>query len=86
MSLIGENVIPGDHGKMFYVDINDERDFQEVKQKILKIEGVKDVLYNTEAYPSKMTIHSLNLVKVKDIQDAVREKGFHAVPAGLFQL
>lgn len=86
MSLIGDNVIPGDHGRIFYVDINDERDFEEVKDKILKIKGVKDVLYNTEAYPREMTIHSLNLVKITEIQDTVRDKGFHAVPAGLFQL
>lgn len=86
MSLIGENVIPGDHGRVFYVDINDENEFEEMKQKILKIKGVKDVLYHAGVYPREMTIHSLNLVKVKDIQDAVREKGFHAVPAGLFRL
>lgn len=86
MSLIGENVIPGDHGRTFIIDINEEHDFERVKGKILKIHGVKDVIYNQEVFPREMTIHSYNLVKVKDIQDAVRDKGFHAVPAGLFQL
>lgn len=86
MSLIGENVIPGNHGKIFIIDINDEHDFERVKEKILKLEGVKDVLYHHEIFPREMTIHSYNLVKVKDIQNTVRDKGFHAVPAGLFQL
>ncbi len=86
MSLIGDNVIPGDHGRVFIVDINELRDFEEVKEKLLKIYGVKDVIYNHEIFPREITIHSYNLVKVKEIQDEVRHKGFHAVPAGLFQL
>lgn len=86
MSLISENVIPGNHGRVFMVDINDRHEFERVKDKILKIEGIKDVLYNDQTYPNEMTIHSLTLVKVKDIQDAVRDKGYHAVPAGLFEL
>ncbi len=86
MGMIKDNVIPGDHGRVFMVDINNEKDFEEVREKILRIEGVKDVLYDAKVFPKEMTIHSLNLVKVTDIQDAVRQQGFHAVPAGLFQL
>lgn len=86
MSLISENVIPGNHGKVFIIDINDRHEFEKVKEKILKIEGIRDVLYDDQSFPHEMTIHSQKLVNIKDIQDVVRDKGYHAVPASLFEL
>lgn len=86
MSLISENVIPGPHGSVFMVDIPDRHEFERVRDKILKVEGVEDVLFNDQTYPHEMTVHTLTLVKVKEIQEVVRDKGYHAVPARLLVL
>ncbi len=86
MSLISENVIPGNHGKTFIVDITEKEEFEKVREQILKIEGVEDVLYDDKPYPHEIKVHSSKFVKIKDVQNAVRDKGFHAVPAGLFEL
>ena len=86
MSLLSENIIPGNHGKIFGTNANDPQDLDKIKSKILKIEGIKDVIINNEVYPKEFTIHTNKLVNVEDIEKAVISLGFHAIPKDIFEL
>jgi len=86
MSLLSENLIPGNHGKIFGTNAKENTDLERIKDKVLSIKGIKDVIINSEVYPREFTIHTTELVKVKDIEDIVITTGFHAIPKGLFEL
>lgn len=86
MSLTSENVIPGDHGKVFGTNAKEQKELEIIKNEVLTIEGIKDVIINSEVFPREFTIHTTQLVKVTDIEDVVKHTGFHAIPKGLFQL
>ncbi|WP_428740465.1 heavy-metal-associated domain-containing protein [Tenacibaculum sp.] len=86
MSLLSENVIPGNHGKIFGTDAKDLRDLERIKDRILSVHGVKDVIINSEVFPRELTVQTTELINVKEIEDAVKSTGFHAIPKGLFEL
>ncbi|TDQ27521.1 heavy-metal-associated domain-containing protein [Tenacibaculum caenipelagi] len=86
MSLLSENVIPGNHGKVFGTNAKYIRDLEKIKSRILSVHGVKDVIINSEVFPRELTVQTTELVKVKEIEDAVKSTGFHVIPKGLFEL
>lgn len=86
MDATKENVIPGNHGKVFKVDIEDEFKFSDVQETVMQLNGIKDVLFDDEVVPHEMIIHTENLVKVSDVQAAVKKHGYDAVPESLFPL
>ncbi len=86
MSLLSENVIPGNHGKIFGTNANKEQDLEKIKRKVLSIDGVTTVIINNEVFPKEFTIHTDKLISVKDIEDAVISAGFHAIPKDIFEL
>ncbi|HLV39830.1 heavy-metal-associated domain-containing protein [Xanthomarina sp.] len=86
MSFLSENVIPGNHGKIFGTDATDSHDLERIKHGLLKIEGVKDVLLNTTNFVKEFTVFTSKTIEVKTIQDKVKSFGFHAIPKGIFPL
>ncbi|GGG49190.1 heavy-metal-associated domain-containing protein [Bizionia arctica] len=86
MSLQSENVIPGNHGKVFGTNANEVKDLQNIKDKLLLVHGIKDVILNLNIYPKEFTIHTTTLVEIKTIEDEVKRMGFHAIPKGIFPL
>jgi len=86
MSLLSEHVIPGNHGKIFGTDAKEMEDLIKIQKAILQIEGIKDVILNTEVFPREITIHTSKLVTVERIENKVKVLGFHTIPKGLFQL
>jgi len=86
MSLLSENIIPGNHGKIFGTNAKEKQDLEKIKTKVLSIDGIKNVIINTEVYPKEFTIHTNKLVNIKDIENAVISMGFHVIPKGLFEL
>lgn len=86
MSLLSENVIPGNHGKIFGTNAKDSTSLLKVQKAILQIEGVKDVILNEDVLPREFTIHTSKLVSVENIENEVKKLGFHAIPKGLFKL
>lgn len=86
MSTVSDNVIPGNHGKTFGTNAENNIDLEIIKDKVLTVEGVKDVVLNTEVFPREFTIHTTDFVKVKDVEEAVISAGFHAIPKSLFEL
>lgn len=86
MSLTSENIIPGNHGKVFTTDINSEVVFKKVEEELLKIKGVEDVLFNDDRFPHEVTVHTNSLIKVNELQTVVKNLGYHIIPRTLFIL
>lgn len=86
MNLFTESVIPGDHGKAFETDAKDEAQLTKLKDNLLKLDGVKDIIIDEDKFPKEITVHTDAIVKVKKIQDTVTACGFHAVPKTTFPL
>jgi|TARA_R110000823_G_scaffold192607_2_gene324178 hypothetical protein len=86
MSLLSENVIPGNHGKIFSTNAKDLTSLLKIKKVILQLEGVKEVILNEDAFPREFIIHTSKLVSVESIENEVKKLGFHAIPKGLFEL
>ncbi|WP_445733871.1 heavy-metal-associated domain-containing protein [Mariniflexile sp.] len=86
MSLLSENVIPGNHGKTFETNATEHEDLENIKTAIQEVEGVNNVAIDEIAFPKKITIHTSSIVKVQDIENAVNRTGFHIVPKSLFPL
>mgnify|MGYP003661472577 CR=1 FL=1 len=61
MSLLSENVIPGNHGKIFSTNAKDLTSLLKIKKVILQLEGVKEVILNEDAFPREV----LNRLKMK---------------------
>ena len=86
MSLIKENVIPGEHGKVFGTNAKEEKDLMRIQQVIVSVEGVKDCIIDMEVFPRELTVHTSDMVSVRAIEDAVISVGFHAIPKHDFPL
>jgi len=86
MSFLSENVIPGNHGKVFGTDATKHKDLVRIKNKILTVKGVNDVIIDEEIFPKEFTVYTKALVKVKDIEDAVIFTGFHVISQDLLKL
>ena len=86
MSLLSENVIPGNHGKVFGTNATDHESLEKIKAAVEVIDGIKDVIIKEDAFPRELTVHTTQIVSVKDIEDAVIKVGFHAIPKHHFPL
>ncbi|MCB9198090.1 MAG: heavy-metal-associated domain-containing protein [Flavobacteriales bacterium] len=86
MSLINDNVIPGDHGTIFETNAKEEYDLNRVKMLIEQVEGVKDVIVNKDGYPYTLTVHTSKLVKIIDIENEAKKSTFHVIPKSTFSL
>lgn len=86
MSLINENIIPGNHGKVFGTNAKTTRDLERIKTKILELKGIKNVLLNFEVFPREFTIHTSKLITIEAIEKKVISTGFHAIPKSIFEL
>ncbi|MBK0370136.1 heavy-metal-associated domain-containing protein [Flavobacterium agrisoli] len=86
MSLLSENIIPGNHGKIFTTNATKESDINAITKELLKIEGVMDVVFDQDSYPKEFTIHTSKIIEVETIEDHVKNTGFNAIPKGYFAL
>lgn len=86
MNIISENVIPGDHGKIFETNAESQSDLEQIKKAVIRIEGVKDILLNNEIYPREITVLTSAFVDVEAVAQAAHEEGFHVLPKTLFHL
>lgn len=86
MSVLTDNVIPGNHGKIFGTNAMEDSDLMEIKASLLELDGIKDVLLNAEIFPREFTVHTSKMVSISDIENKVKSVGFHAIPKDLFEL
>ncbi|MBQ0769506.1 MAG: heavy-metal-associated domain-containing protein [Bizionia sp.] len=86
MTVITENVIPGNHGRIFTTNTTSDSEMNAIKTEIEKIDGVKDVVLITEVFPKEFIVHTIKLIKNDDIEKAVSALGLKAIPKGIFPL
>ena len=86
MSVLSDNVIPGNSGKIFGTNAMEDTDLMEIKKRVLKLDGIKDVLLNTEIFPREFTVHTSKMVTITAIENKVKSVGFHAIPKDSFEL
>jgi len=86
MNLLKDNIIPGNHGKIFGTNAVKEKDLIKIKNALYNLSGIKDVIINMEIFPKEFTIYTSKLVKVEDIENEVKRIGFHIISKGLFEL
>lgn len=86
MSLISDNIIPGEHGKIFGTNAKEIDDLKKIQHEILKVDGVTEVILNPQAFPREITVHTSKLVEVQSVENAALETGFHVIPKKLFKL
>ena len=84
MSFLSENIIPGNYGKKFTTDATRPEDIKLIKDAIMKLEGIKEVIIEEGSQPMVFVVHTNKVVKVKDIEDQVKHLDFHALATGLF--
>ena len=44
MSLLSENIIPGNHGKVFGTNAKEQQTLEKIKSALELIDGIKDVI------------------------------------------
>lgn len=86
MSVLTDTVIPGNHGKIFGTNAIKDLDLLEIKTALMELDGIKDVLLNTDIFPREFTVHTIKMIPISAIQNRVKLVGFHAIPKGLFAL
>ncbi|MTI19434.1 heavy-metal-associated domain-containing protein, partial [Fulvivirga sp. RKSG066] len=81
-----DNVIPGDHGRIFGTNAKDQDDLMRIQRAVMEIPGIKDVLLDETVYPREFTVHTTKPIAVTDIEHAVQRYKFHAIPKEMFPL
>ncbi len=80
MSLLKDNIIPGEQGKIFGTDAKENLDLEAIKSKILGIDGISEVIVNTDIFPREFTVYADKVVSVAEVEKNVKSIGFHAIP------
>jgi len=86
MSYVSDNVIPGNHGKVFGTNAESHDDLIKIQNSVLKVDGVADVIIKEDVFPREFTVHTSVVVTVKAIEEAVISVGLHAIPKSTFSL
>ncbi len=80
MSLLTNNIIPGEHGKIFGTNANEETELIEIKNKLLNLDGITEIEINTTIFPKEFTVFTSKVISIEEIEKAVKSIGFHAIP------
>ena len=83
MSLLTDNIIPGGHGKVFGTNANKEIELIEIKNNLLKVDGIIDVHINNAIFPKEFTVFTSKVISIEDVERAVKSIGYHAIPKEL---
>lgn len=83
MSLLTDNIIPGEHGKVFGTNANEEIELIEIKNSLLKVDGITEVSINNSIFPKEFTVFTSKVISIKDVEKVVKSIGFHAIPKEL---
>lgn len=86
MSLLTQNVIPGNHGKIFGTNASTDHEMEQIKQMVQEVDGVKKVVIITGVFPREFIVYTTKLVDIVTVENAVNRTGLHAIPKGLFGL
>jgi len=86
MSVLTENIIPGNHGRIFGTNASSDEEMEKIKNFLSKVDGVKDVVVVEGVFPREFIVHTTRLLSVVIIEDAVKRLELHAIPKGWFHL
>lgn len=86
MSLINDNVIPGNHGKIFGTNANESSDLAIIKKRLLELDGISNIVLNESIFPKEFTVLTDKLVTIEAIEEQVKSTGFHAIPKSSLEL
>ncbi len=86
MSLLSENVVPDNNGKIFTTNAETEDDLKDIKQLLLWLKGVDEVQIDKEKYPRELIVRTNKMVSVKEIEEHVATLGFDIIPKGIFAM
>ena len=67
MNTLTDTLIPGNHGKIFGTNAIKDLDLLEIKTALMELDGIKDVLLNTDIFPREFTVHTSKMVTISDI-------------------
>jgi hypothetical protein len=86
MRLERENLIHWNHGKIFGTNASSDVEMEEIKSAVERVDGVLNVKIVQGVYPREFIVHTSKIVKVIDVENAVRGTHLHAIPKGFFGL
>ncbi len=86
MSVLTENVIPGNHGRIFGTNASSDEEMEKIKSFLTKVDGVKDVVIVEGVFPREFIVHTTKLLSVVIIENEVKRLELHAIPKGWFHL
>ena len=88
MSLLTENVIPGNHGRIFTTNAASDILMNKIKTGLERLDGVEKIILIAEVSPREFIVRTSKLVTVKTIEDAVQRMGLdlHVIPKGIFPM
>ncbi|UOB18900.1 heavy-metal-associated domain-containing protein [Abyssalbus ytuae] len=86
MELISENVIPGNHGKIFATNAENKEQLEHIKKLVLEVPGIQHVEIKHETYPREFIVYTTTLVSIIEIEKAVNRTGLNAIPKTTFVL
>jgi copper chaperone CopZ len=85
MSLLKENIIPGNHGKVFSTNAKGVHELGNIKAKVLELDGVEDVQLNLDVFPREFTVFTSKLITLEEIEEKVRSTGFHSITKNILE-
>ena len=80
MSLLKDNIIPGEHGKVFGTNANEEVELIEIQNKLLNLDGITEVQINNSIFPKEFTVFTNKVISVEEVEKSVKSIGYHAIP------
>lgn len=86
MSILTENVIPGNHGRIFVTNASSDGKIEKMIPFLKEIDGIKDVIIVKGVFPREFIVHTSKLLNVVLIEDTVKRLGLHAIPKGWFEI
>jgi len=86
MSLVSENIIPGQHGKTFSTNARNLEELLQIKRLILKVPRINKVILNNDVFPREFVVQTKSLVSFAEIQETLSDTDYHAIPKSLFKL
>ena len=79
MSLLSENIFPGEHGKVFGTDAKYDDDLLDIHDFLLQYDGIEKVEFFKDRFPVEIKIQVNKAIKVEDLKKAFKKTGFHLV-------
>lgn len=87
MSYVSDHIIPGHKGKMFGSNLKTEEQFEVLKERLLKINGIEKISLDQSSYPFTVIIFTEDSIEIEKIQDESKKMDIHLIPkTGIFPI